>query len=69
MKRVITILSVVAVTLVFAILFENMKVQNVDAPAQPILKVEQPDPSSDEGWEHLNTDVPMLSNGYLIEND
>ena len=68
MKKGIIILSVVAVTLIFAILVENMKVKNVDAPAKPVLKVEQPDPPSEEGWKHFESEIPQLTNGYLVEN-
>ena len=65
----ITFLSIIAVSLIFAILLENMKIQNVDAPAQPILKVEQPDPPSEEGWKHFDTQLPKTSNGYIVIND
>ena len=69
MKQGVIILSIIAVALIFGILFENMKVQNVDAPAKPILKVEQPDPPSSEGWEHLNSELPKTSTGYIVENN
>ena len=68
MKQGIIILSIIAVVLIFGILFENMKVQNVDAPAKPILKVEQPDPPSSEGWKQLNGELPKTSTGYMVEN-
>ena len=57
------------VTLVFAIFIESMKIKNVDAPAQPVLKVTKPEPPSGEGWKHHDSKMPITSSGYMIENN